>query len=150
VRGFVTPVMEGMALWHERDISHSSLERVALPDAALAADYLVHLTTGVIRGLTVNADRMAANLASTGGLIYTSSVLLDLVAEGMSREDAYTLVQGAAMAAADGGAAFREALRSRAAAAGHALDEARLDEAFRPQHYVARLGPVFDRLRALR
>jgi adenylosuccinate lyase len=150
VRGLVTPVMEGMALWHERDISHSSVERVALPDAALAADYVVHLTTGLIRGLTVDAGRMAANLASTGGLIYTSSVLLDLVGRGMAREEAYALVQEAAMAAWDGGAPFREALRSRAAAAGLTLEEARLDELFRPERYVARLGPVFERLRALR
>src|SRR5580700_4630497 len=98
VRGYVTPVMEGMALWHERDISHSSVERVALPDAAAATDYLLHLTTGLIGGLRVNAARMRANLESTGGLIYTSSVLLDLVEAGMSREDAYALVQGAATA----------------------------------------------------
>ncbi len=149
VRGYVTPVMEGMALWHERDISHSSVERVALPDAAIATDYLVHLTTGLIAGLVVNAARMRANLDSTGGLIYTSSVLLELVAGGMSREDAYALVQAAAMASRDGGGPFRETLRQAAAAAGRSLDEARLDELFRPEHYVTRLGPVFERLRAL-
>jgi adenylosuccinate lyase len=150
VRGFVTPVMEGMALWHERDISHSSAERVALPDAAMATDYLVHLTTGLITGLTVNAERMRANLVSTGGLIYTSGILLDLVTAGMTRQDAYELVQGAAMETWDGGAPFREALRRRAAAAGQVLDEARLDEASRPERYVARLGSVFERLRDLR
>jgi adenylosuccinate lyase len=150
VRGYVTPVMEGMALWHERDISHSSVERVALPDAAIATDYLVHLTAGLIAGLTVNPTRMRENLASTHGLIYTSSVLLELVAAGMSREDAYSLVQGAAMATWDSGVPFREALRGRAAAVGQPLDEARLDEICRPERYVERLGPVFDRLRALR
>jgi len=146
VRGYVTPVMEGMALWHERDISHSSVERVALPDAAIATDYLLHLTTGVITGLRVDAARMRANLESTGGLIYTSSVLLDLVAAGMSREDAYALVQAAAAASWDTGASFREALRKEASAAGQELDEARLDEVFRPERYVERLGPVFTRL----
>jgi adenylosuccinate lyase len=146
VRGYVTPVMEGMALWHERDISHSSVERVALPDAAIATDYLLHLTTGLIAGLRVNAARMRANLESTRGLIYTSSVLLDLVEAGMSREDAYALVQAAAAVSWDTGAGFREALRKQAAGAGQMLDEARLDEVFRPEHYVARLGPVFDRL----
>jgi adenylosuccinate lyase len=150
VRGFVTPVMEGMALWHERDISHSSVERVALPDAAMATDYLVHLTAGLITNLTVNAERMRANLASTGGLIYSSSILLGLVSAGMSREDAYALVQGAATDTWDDGVPFREALRDRAAAAGQVLDEARLDEASRPERYVARLGPVFERLRDLR
>ena len=106
VRGYVTPVMEGMALWHERDISHSSVERVALPDAAIATDYLLHLTTGLIGGLRVDAARMRANLESTGGLIYTSSVLLDLVAAGMSREDAYALVQAAAADSWDTGDRF--------------------------------------------
>jgi adenylosuccinate lyase len=128
VRGYVTPVMEGMALWHERDISHSSVERVALPDAAIATDYLLHLTSG---------------------LIYTSSVLLELVAAGMSREDAYALVQAAAMVTWETQAPLRETLRAEAAARGQALDEARLDEACRPRRYVERLGPVFDRLEGL-
>jgi len=149
VRGYVTPVMEGMALWHERDISHSSVERVALPDAAIATDYLLHLTTGLINGLQVNAARMRANLESTGGLIYTSSVLLDLVEAGLSREDAYALGQAAATVSWDTGTSFREALRKEAAAAGQVLDEDRLDEIFRPEHYVERLGPVFARLTSL-
>src|ERR1039457_5685527 len=82
VRGYVTPVMEGMALWHERDISHSSVERIALPDAAIATDYLLHLTTGLIEGLVVDETRMLANLESTGALIYPSSVLLELSPPG--------------------------------------------------------------------
>src|SRR6516164_3962197 len=146
VRGYVTPVTEGIPLWHERDISHSSVERVALPDAAIATDYLLHLTTGLVSGLTVDAARMRANLESTGGLIYTSSVLLDLVEAGMSREDAYALVQAAATVSWDTGTSFREALRKEADGAGQALDEDRLDEIFRPEHYVERLGPVFTRL----
>jgi len=149
VRGYVTPVTEGMALWHERDISHSSVERVALPDAAILTDYLLHQTTALIGGLKVDAARMRANLESTGGLIYTSSVLLALVEAGMSREEAYALVQAAAAAAWDTGASFREALRKQAATAGQVLDEARLDEVFQPEHYVARLGPVFTRLAGL-
>ena len=149
VRGYITAVMEGMALWHERDISHSSVERVALPDAAVVTDYLVHLTASVIRGLTVNTARMRANLDSTGGLIYTSSVLLELVRAGMSRENAYALVQAAAMTAWDTGTGFREALRKEATAAGQVLDEARLDEVCRPERFIERLGPVFARLQDL-
>jgi adenylosuccinate lyase len=149
VRGYVTPVTEGMALWHERDISHSSVERVALPDAAIVTDYLLHLTTGLIEGLTVDAARMRANLESTGGLIYTSGVLLQLVSAGLSREDAYALVQAAAMDTWQTGTPFRETLRKRAAAQGQQLDEAALDEVCRPERYVERLGPVFGRLRAL-
>ena len=79
VRGYVTPVTEGMALWHERDISHSSVERIALPDAAITLDYVLHQTTGLIEGLVVDPARMLVNLESTGGLIYTSSILLELV-----------------------------------------------------------------------
>ncbi len=146
VRAQVTPVLEGMPLWHERDISHSSAERVALPDAAIVTDYLLAETTGLVTGLVVDAARMRANLEQTRGLIYTSAVLLDLVAAGMSREDAYALVQAAAMDCWEHGTQFRETLRKHAAERGQPLDEARLDEACRPERYVARLGPVFDRL----
>src|SRR6516165_779161 len=146
----VTPVTEGIPLWHERDISHSSVERVALPDAAIATDYLLHLTTGLVSGLTVDVARMRSNLDLTGGLIYTSGVLIALVTAGMSREDAYALVQAAAMETWETGTPFRETLRKQAAGQGLDLDEAGLDEVCRPERYVARLGPVFDRLRALR
>ena len=141
--------MEGMPLWHERDISHSSTERVALPDAAIATDYLLEQTTGLIEGLVVDAARMLANLESTRGLIYTSAVLLELVAAGMSREDAYALVQAAAMDTWQSGVPFRETLRKHAAGRGQELDEARLDEVCRPERYVGRLGAVFDRLERL-
>ena len=149
VRGYVTPVTEGIPLWHERDISHSSTERIALPDAAIATDYLLRLTTRLVRGMVVDAARMRANLDATGGLVYTSAVLLDLVRSGLSREDAYALTQAAAMETWEGGAPFRQTLRTHAAAAAVTLDEAGLDEVMRPQRYVARLGPVFDRLAAL-
>src|SRR5947209_5385939 len=146
VRAQAVPVMEGIPLWHERDISHSSTERVCLPDAAITTDYLLELTAGLVESLVVDADRMRANLESTGGLIYTSSVLLELVEGGLSREDAYALVQGAAMETWKSGTPFRETLRARAAADGVTLDEARLDEICRPERYVANLGPLFDRL----
>jgi adenylosuccinate lyase len=149
VRAAVVPVMEGIPLWHERDISHSSTERVFLPDAAITTDYLLHLTTGLVENLVVDADRMRANLDLTGGLIYTSAVLLELVESGLSREDSYALVQGAAMRTWNSGTPFRSTLRSRADSAGVTLDEARLDEICRPEGYVRNLGPLFDRLAAL-
>ncbi len=149
VRAQIVPVLEGIPLWHERDISHSSAERVALPDAAIATDYLLEQTTGLITGLVVDADRMRANLDATGGLIYSSAVLLELVEEGMSREDAYSLVQQAAMQTWETGTPFRETLAEHAARLGRRIDQARLDEAFRPERYVARLGAVFDRLEKL-
>jgi adenylosuccinate lyase len=149
VRAAVVPVMEGIPLWHERDISHSSTERVFLPDAAITTDYLLHLTTGLVQDLVVDADRMRANLDLTGGLIYTSAVLLELVGSGLSREDSYALVQGAAMQTWNSGTPFRATLRDRAASSGVVLDEARLDEICRPEGYVRNLGPLFDRLAAL-
>jgi adenylosuccinate lyase len=149
VRAQVVPVMEGIPLWHERDISHSSTERVALPDAAIATDFLLAQTTSLVAGLEVDAARMRANLESSHGLIYTSAVLLELVAAGLSREDAYALVQGAAMETWRTGVPFRETLRTHAARAGQELDEARLDEVCRPERYVSRLGPVFERLAKL-
>ena len=115
VRAAIVPVMEGIPLWHERDISHSSTERVFLPDAAITTDYLLDLTAGLVENLVVDAERMRANLESTGGLIYTSSVLLELVEGGASREDAYALVQSAAMETWNSGTPFRETLRTRAA-----------------------------------
>jgi adenylosuccinate lyase len=149
VRGYVTPVLEGIPLWHERDISHSSVERVALPDAAIAVDYLLQLTTGLVEGLVVDVDQMRANLDVTHGLLYSSAALLELVASGVTREDAYALVQTAAMETWNTGAPFRDTLRKEAAARGQAIDEARLDEACRPERYVTRLGPVFARLEQL-
>jgi adenylosuccinate lyase len=149
VRGYVTPVTEGIPLWHERDISHSSVERIALPDAAIATDYVLHLTTGLIEGLTVDAARMRANLDLTGGLIYSSAVLLALVGAGLSREDAYALVQAAAMDTWDNGTPFRDTLRKKAAARGLALPETDIEAAFRPEAYTARLGPIFERLAGL-
>jgi adenylosuccinate lyase len=149
VRAQIVPVMEGIPLWHERDISHSSTERVALPDAAIVTDYLLEQTTGLVTGLVVDAARMRANLDATHGLIYTSAVLLELVAAGMSREDAYALVQAAAMDTFQTGAPFRETLRKHAGDRGQQLDEARLDEACRPERYTERLGAVFERLERL-
>ena len=149
VRAQVVPVMEGIPLWHERDISHSSTERVALPDASIATDYLLHLTTRLVTGLVVDTDRMRHNLESSGGLIYTSTVLLELVESGLSREDAYAFVQRAAMRTWETGEPFRVTLTAEAAEAGQQLDETRLDEVCRPERYLARLAPVFERLAAL-
>jgi len=149
VRAQVVPVMEGIPLWHERDISHSSVERIALPDAAIATDYLLHLTTRLVTGLQVDVARMRANLDLTGGLVYAGAVLLELVAGGLSREDAYALTQSAATITWDTGLPFRDTLREAADTRGVKLDEARLDEVTRPERYVERLAGVFERVAAL-
>jgi adenylosuccinate lyase len=149
VRSYVTPVTEGIPLWHERDISHSSVERIALPDAAIATDYLVHLTTGLVEGLVVDAARMRENMDLTNGLLYSSGVLLELVSSGMSREDAYALVQAAAMDTWDNQIPFRDALLAQGKSRNMAIDELALDRAFDAERYVGRLGGVFDRVSRL-
>ncbi|MEP7054273.1 MAG: adenylosuccinate lyase [Actinomycetota bacterium] len=147
VRAQIVPVMEGIPLWHERDISHSSVERVALPDAAIGTDYLLHLTTRLVTGLVVDGVRMRSNLEATGGLIYTSAVLLALVESGLSREDSYSVVQAAAMETWQSGTPFRETLRKHPEAA--VITDAALDEVMRPDRYLANLAPVFERLGSL-
>ena len=144
VRAQVVPVLEGIPLWHERDISHSSTERVALPDAAIVTDYLLEQTTSLIDGLVVDTARMRANLDATRGLIYSSAALLELVKSGMSREDAYALVQQAAARTWAGGPPFKQSLSE--AASGLELN---LDGVFRPERYVTGLGEVFARLERL-
>jgi len=97
VRGYAIPALEGVALWHERDISHSSVERMIGPDATVTLDFALHRLTGIISGLVVYPERMRANLDRLGGLIHSQRVLLALTAAGVSREDAYRLVQRNAM-----------------------------------------------------
>ncbi len=153
LRAHIVPVMEGIPLWHERDISHSSVERIVLPDVSIGLDYLLHLTTWLMTGLVVDADRMRANLAATNGLIYTSAALLELVNAGMSREDAYALTQSAAMRTWQTGTPFRQTLREAVQSAGPKifdnLDEARLNEVCQPERYLRNLNGLFDRLAAL-
>lgn len=149
VRSYVTPVTEGIPLWHERDISHSSVERIALPDAAIATDYLLHLTIGLVDGLVVDTATMRSNMDITHGLLYSSAVLLELVSGGLSREDAYALVQAAAMETWDTQVPFRDSMLTQSKKMGLTLDETALDRAFRAESYVARLGHVFDRLAEL-
>jgi adenylosuccinate lyase len=99
IRGYAMPAMEDVALWHERDISHSSVERVILPDACLALDYILDLATTIVRGMTVNADRMRENMDASYGLPFSQRVLLALIDKGMNRQEAYKIVQSNAMKA---------------------------------------------------
>ena len=106
VRGNVLPAFENIALWHERDISHSSVERVILPDTTTAVDYMLARTIWLISGLRVSADRMKRNLDLTKGLVFSGQLLLDLSAAGMLREEAYKLVQGSCPERVGGGRGF--------------------------------------------
>jgi adenylosuccinate lyase len=97
IRAYATPAMENVALWHERDISHSSTERFWLPDAFVTSDFMLHRMNNVIANLTVYPENMMKNLNLTGGLVFSQRVLLELPLQGVSREDAYRIVQRNAM-----------------------------------------------------
>ncbi len=112
VRSNAQAALENVALWHERDISHSSVERVILPDSTILVDYLLHKTANLIETLLVYPERMLANLEAGGGLVYSGQVLLDLVEHGILREDAYRAVQRHAMEAWKNGLNFRELVLS--------------------------------------
>ncbi len=110
LRGNAQAAVENVALWHERDISHSGVERVILPDSTILLDYLQHLAMRVVSGLVVHEDRMRANLELTHGALFSQRVLLALVASGMTRDDAYRIVQELAQRAWDTGTPLRELL----------------------------------------
>jgi adenylosuccinate lyase len=145
VRGYVVPALENVALWHERDISHSSAERVILPDACIALDYALDLLTGVLRGLTVDRERMRANVDLTGGLIFSQRALLALVEAGMARQEAYKIVQAAAMTAWREGASFRALLCAdpRVTAT---LTPAQVDELFDLAYHLRYADTAYRRL----
>jgi adenylosuccinate lyase len=114
LRGYAVAGFEDQALWHERDISHSSVERVILPDAFLAADFMLHELTGIVSGLRVHPDAMRRNLEAGGGLVHSQRVLLALTAAGLARDEAYRIVQDSALAALDGRGGFKERLAADA------------------------------------
>jgi adenylosuccinate lyase len=145
VRGHALVGLENVALWHERDISHSSAERIVLPDAFLAVDYMLDRFAWLVEGLVVRTGRMLENLESTRGLYHSQRLLLALVESGLGRDDAYRRVQRHAMRAWDEGLDFTELVRADAALAA-AVD---LDEVFDPAAYTLHAGVVLDRLHAL-
>ena len=145
VRGNVNPAYEDIALWHERDISHSSVERVILPDSTILTDYLLAKTHWVLEGLRVFPERMLENLNSTGGLIYSGQLLLDLAEAGMLREDAYRLVQGHAMRAWESGTSFRTNVESDPTIR-QFLTPDKLAEAFSAQRQLRHVDDIFSRV----
>jgi adenylosuccinate lyase len=150
LRGYAAPGLEDVALWHERDISHSSVERVVLPDACCVLDYGLDRAAWLVRGLRIFPERMRANLEASGGLAGSSAALLALVDAGWARDDAYAAVQRAAMAAWEGKSGFRDLLLAEPGVAdAFGASGAGLDEALDPARFVANAGPIFDRLEAL-
>ena len=142
LRGYSQAGLEDVVLWHERDISHSSVERIALPDATILLDYAQHLAIGVTDGMTVHSERMRANLDATHGALYSQRALLALVESGSSRDDAYRIVQENAQRAWDEGIEFRELL-------GAAAPELDLGAIFDPQAFVRHAEEIVGRLDAL-
>ncbi|MBS3974713.1 MAG: adenylosuccinate lyase [Actinobacteria bacterium] len=140
---------DNVALWHERDISHSSAERVVLADSAIALDYLLSKVEWILDGLVLYPARMSANLEATRGLIYSSRVLLRLVDSGMTREEAYAVVQRNAMSVwadiqeARGGLSLRQRIEADLPGV---FTDAEMDEIFDPHAFLSRTGELFDRL----
>ncbi|HVL33601.1 MAG TPA: adenylosuccinate lyase, partial [Actinomycetota bacterium] len=130
------------------DISHSSVERVILPDATIALDYILHLTIRVLEGMRVFPDRMMRNLEGSGGLVYSAAVLLALIEAGISREDAYAAVQRAAMRTWEDGPPFRQTLLEEEAVTAK-VDGTLLDTIMDPKRYLVHADAVFKRVEAI-
>lgn len=145
VRSNVQAAFEDIALWHERDISHSSVERVILPDSTILTDYLLAKTEWLVAGMRVNVEQMRKNLELTQGLVFSGQLLLDLAAAGMLREDAYRLVQSQAMASWEAGASFRDAIANSAKVRGF-LSEAQLTESFSVSRQLRNVDRIFERV----
>ena len=147
LRGYAQVGLENVALWHERDISHSSAERVVLPDASIALHYMLVKFNAVVRDLVVDADRMRSNLESTRGLVFSQAVLLALIDNGMTRDQAYRIVQSHAMTAWDNGQSLEELMAGDPAVE---LAEDELNACFSLERVGASAGIVFDRLADLK
>lgn len=149
LRGYAQTGLENVALWHERDISHSSVERITLGDACILLDYMLEKMRWVIDGLVVDERRMRDNLEASHGLVHSQSVLTALLAKGtLQREEAYELVQRAAMAAWDEGRHLVELLKSDPAVTEH-LEMSEIEDCFDASRYLEDVKVVFDRLEAL-
>lgn len=144
VRSAVVPALENVALWHERDISHSSVERNIAPDATIGLDFALVRMTRVVEGLVVYPDNMKANLDRLGGLVFSQRVLLALTQAGVSREDAYRLVQTNAMATWNEGGSFLDRLKADPEVAAKVSADA-LEEIFDYSFYIRHAGAVIDR-----
>ncbi|PYQ56005.1 MAG: adenylosuccinate lyase [Acidobacteria bacterium] len=145
LRGNAVAAMENVPLWHERDISHSSVERVIVPDSFLALDHMLRRMTKIVSGMAVNTDRMRRNLEMTRGLVFSGRLLLELTARGLSREEAYRIVQAHAMEAWRTEGDFRARVSADPAVCA-VLSEKDLDEVFRLERYLGHVDAVFARV----
>lgn len=144
IRSTVIPALENVTLWHERDISHSSVERVIAPDATILTDFALHRLSDIMEKLVVHPGRMRKNMESTKGLVFSQAVLLALTQAGMARDDAYKIVQGHAMTAYDSKGDFRSLLQNDPAVTKNIGTDA-LDKIFDYDRYIARVDDIIDR-----
>jgi adenylosuccinate lyase len=145
LRGYVVTALENVTLWHERDISHSSAERVILPDATLVLDSMLHRFTRIVSGMVVHEGAMRRNLDLTRGLIYSGTVLLELARKGVAREEAYEWVQAAALQAGTGQADFKSLLKKNPGVSRHLKPE-ELDRCFDLEHQLRHVDTIFRRV----
>ena len=145
VRANALAAFENVALWHERDISHSSVERVIVPDSFLALDHMLRRFTDIVTGMKVNADRMRRNLEAGRGLVFSGQLLLELTAKGLRREDAYRIVQGHAMAAWETEGDFQKRVEEDPEVRTH-LKPGEIAEVFRLERYLVHVDELFRRV----
>jgi len=144
IRANALASLENMALWHERDISHSSVERIILPDSCLALDYMLNIFTSVVAGMRVDVDRMRQNVELTHGLVFSQRALLTLIGKGLSRQDAYKVVQTCAMTAWQSGTSFRDLLKSDSRVES-LLSSDELDDIFDYTRFLGEIDRIFLR-----
>lgn len=145
LRGHALAGLENVALWHERDISHSSVERIILPDACLAADYVLHLAARMLDGLVVYPERMRENLERTRGLVFSGTLLLELTNADRSRDEAYRLVQGASRQAWESGRSLLQVVLETEAIVA-ALGRQRIERIFDLGHHLRHVDALFERV----
>jgi len=148
IRGNLTAALENIPLWHERDISHSSVERIILPDSTILLHYMLRKAVWLVDRLVVYPENMAENMGKSHGLVFSQRVLLELVRSGLLREEAYRLVQRNAMHAWEEGEPFQEVLAGDEEVAGHLTTE-QLDDCFDPSYHLRRLPIIFERIEGL-
>ena len=145
IRGHSVTALENVALWGERDISHSSAERLILPDSCMALDYILDLFRGIIEGMRVYPERMKQNMEVTRGLLFSQRLMLELIERGVSRDDAYKLMQANSAGTWDEDRDFRELVRGDAGVRAH-IGDSDLDEIFDYGYYVRFVDDVFERI----
>jgi adenylosuccinate lyase len=144
MRGYAVPALENVVLWHERDMSNSSEERIVLPGASALADFMLTQMTAIFRDMQVHEQRMQENLERTRGLIFSERVLTALVEAGLSRQDAYHIVQSAAMRSWETGRPFQDLLSADERVTAH-LSEPELEGAFDPAPFMAHIETAYRR-----